>query len=82
MDFSRETGNLDVCVNSPGCEILSTTLKKKTVSLNTLKAKQNGTHLQGGPNTQATRMWPLPYAHTLLCQLVLLWVTIKIQLKF
>lgn len=64
IDFSRETGNLDVCMNSPDCKILSTKFRK-TISLNTLKAKQNVTHLQGGPGTQATRMWPLPCAHAL-----------------
>lgn len=60
-DFSRDTGNLDVCVNSPDCKILSTKFRK-TISLNTWKAKQNVTHLQGGPGSQATRMWPLSYA--------------------
>lgn len=66
IDFSRETGNLDVCMNSPDCKILSTKFRK-AISLNTLKAKQNVTHLQGGPGTQATRMWPLPLpcAHAL-----------------
>lgn len=61
IDLSKETGNLDVCVNSPDCKTLSTKFRK-TISLNTLKAKQNVTHLQGGLGTQATRMWPLPYA--------------------
>lgn len=64
IDFSRATGNCDVCVNSPDCKILSTKFRK-TISFHTLKAKQNVAHLQGGPGTQATRMWPLPYAQVL-----------------
>lgn len=60
--ISQEKQNLDVCVTSPDCKMLSIKFRK-TISLNILKAKQNVTHLQGGPATQATRMWPLPYAH-------------------
>ena len=51
-------------MNSPDCTILSTKFRK-TISLNTFKAKQNVTHQQGGPGTQATRMQPLPYAQAL-----------------
>jgi hypothetical protein len=61
-NFLKEAGSFDVFVNSPDCKILSPKFKK-TISLNILKAKQNVTHLQGGPGRQATRMWLLPYDH-------------------